>query len=330
MSRFKWIVFFLGVSVFGYAQDVRPTSIRVAKDGSGDYTSIQQAINACRDLGQKLITIHIQNGVYKEKLVIPSEKTAIKLMGESKEGTIITYDDYSGKSIPAGIEIQGKEKYSTFTSYTMLIRGNDITLENLTIENSSGPVGQAVALHVEGDRIRVKNCKIIGHQDTLLVTRAGARQYFVDCYIAGTTDFIFGEATVLFVNCTIHSLKNSFITAASTREAASFGFVFMKCKLSASDEVTEVYLGRPWRPFAKTVFIACDLGKHIKPEGWDPWKGDEMFPDKDKTAFYAEYKNIGAGADVSKRVAWTKQLTAKEAKRYIVKNIFGDWNPDQN
>jgi pectinesterase len=319
-------LFWLIVSATG-AQETRPTKITVAKDGTGDYTTIQEAINSCRDLGQALVTIHIKNGVYKEKLVIGSEKTSIKMIGESRDSTIITYDDFSGKPFPPGMEIPGKEKHSTFTSYTMLIQGSDITLENLTIQNTAGPVGQAVALHVEGDRVKVKNCKIISNQDTLLVTKAGSRQYFIDCYIEGTTDFIFGEATALFVNCTIQSLKNSFITAASTRENTQFGFVFKNCKLIANEDATLVYLGRPWRPYARTVFIECELGKHIRPEGWDPWKGDKMFPDKDKTAFYAEYKNFGEGADVSKRVAWSKQLTSKEAKQYTMKNIFGDWNP---
>lgn len=325
----KIVFFFCFISGVVNAQDVRPTKITVAKDGSGDYITIQEAINSCRDLGQTLVTIHIRKGIYKEKLLIPSEKTSIKLIGESRDSTIITYDDFSGKLIPQGMEIPGKEKYSTFTSYTMLIQGNDITLENLTIQNTAGQVGQAVALHLEGDRIQVKNCKIIGNQDTLLVTKAGSRQYFIGCYIEGTTDFIFGEATALFVNCTIKSLKNSFITAASTRENTPFGFVFKNCKLVAVDEITEVYLGRPWRPFARTVFIECELGKHIRSEGWDPWKGDKMFPDKDKTAFYAEYKNVGPGSDVSKRVVWSKQLTKKESKQYTMKNILGDWNPEK-
>ncbi|HEU5291569.1 MAG TPA: pectinesterase family protein [Cyclobacteriaceae bacterium] len=310
-----------------HAQEIRPTKITVAQDGSGDYTTIQQAINSCRDLGQAIVTIYIKNGVYQEKLVIPSEKTAIKLIGESLDSAIISWNDYSGKVIPPGMEIPGKEKYGTFTSYTLLVQGSDITLENLTIQNTAGPVGQAVALHLEGDRIVIKNCKILSNQDTLLVTKDGSRQYFVDCYIEGTTDFIFGEATALFVNCTIKSLKNSFVTAASTREGTRFGFVFMNCKLIANDGITEVYLGRPWRPFARTVFIGCELGKHIRAEGWDPWKGDKMFPDKDKTAFYREYKNFGEGADVSKRVTWSKQLTKKEAKEYSMKNIFGNWRP---
>lgn len=312
------------------AQEIRPTKITVAQDGSGDYKTIQQAINSCRDLGQSWVTIHIRKGIYKEKLVIGTEKTALKLVGENRDSTIITYDDFSGKPFAPGMEIPGKEKHSTFTSYSLLIQGSDITLENLTIQNTSGQVGQAVALHLEGDRIKVKNCRILGNQDTLLVTKGGSRQYFVNCYIEGTTDFIFGEATALFANCMIYSLKNSFITAASTRENTSFGFVFRNCKLTAPDSVKQVYLGRPWRPFAKTVFIECELGKHIREEGWDPWKGDKMFPDKDRTAYYAEYKNTGAGSDVSKRVAWSKQLTKKEASQYTMKNIFGDWNPDKN
>lgn len=320
--------FVFSVVKYVHAQDIRPTKLTVAQDGSGDYTTIQEAINACRDLGYARVTIHIKNGIYKEKLFIPSWKTAISLIGEDRDHTIITYDDYSGKENLNANEPGSKPKLSTFTSYTMLIQGNDISLENLTIQNTAGRVGQAVALHVEGDRVSVKNCNITGNQDTLLVTRDGSRQYFKDCFIEGTTDFIFGEATALFVNCTVKSLANSFITAASTREHTAYGFVFLYCKLIADSEATSVYLGRPWRPFARTVFMYCELGNHIRAEGWDPWKGDAMFPDKDKTAFYAEYKNYGPGADISKRVGWSKQLTKKEAKQYTVKTIFRDWNPD--
>jgi pectinesterase len=321
-----FFVFFL---VKATAQEIRPTKLIVAQDGSGDYTTIQEAIHACRDLGYARVTISIRNGTYKEKLIIPSWKTAISLIGENRDSTIITYDDYSGKENPNAGEPGAKPKLSTFTSYTMLVQGNDITLENLTIQNTAGRVGQAVALHVEGDRVKVTNCNIIGNQDTLLVTRDGSRQYFKDCYIEGTTDFIFGEATALFVNCTIKSLSNSFITAASTREHTPFGFVFQHCKLIAGSEATSVYLGRPWRPFAKTVFMNCELGSHIRAAGWDPWKGDAMFPDKDKTAFYAEYKNYGPGSAISQRVDWSKQLTKKEAKAYTIKTIFRDWNPEK-
>jgi pectinesterase len=321
------IFLFLLIALSNHAQDIQPTQLTVAQDGSGDHKTIQEAINSVRDLGQVRVTITIRNGVYPEKLVIPSEKSTITLIGENRDSTIITNDDFSGKAIPQGLNIAGKDKFSTFTSYTMLVQANDITLENLTIQNTAGRVGQAVALHLEGDRIKVMNCRIISNQDTLLVHRAGNRQYFLDCYIEGTTDFIFGEATALFVNCTIKSLVSSFITAASTRQGTPFGFVFLDCKLIADEAATKVYLGRPWRPYAKTVFINCELGSHIRAEGWDPWSGDKMFPDKDKTAFYAEYKNVGSGSDISKRVAWSKQLTKKEAKQYTMKNIFIDWNP---
>jgi pectinesterase len=328
MSLRKICIFIFLLTVFSIdAQDIRPTQLTVSQDGSGDHRTIQEAINSARDLGQVRVTINIKKGIYREKLVIPSEKSTITLVGEDRDSTIITNDDFSGKAIPQGLSIAGKDKLSTFTSYTMLVQGNDITLENLTIQNTAGRVGQAVALHLEGDRIKVRNCRIISNQDTLLVHRAGNRQYFVDCYIEGTTDFIFGEATALFVNCTIKSMVNSFITAASTRQDTPFGFVFMDCKLIADAAATKVYLGRPWRPYAKTVFINCELGSHIRVEGWDPWSGDKMFPDKDKTTFYAEYKNVGPGADASKRVIWSKQLTRKEAKQYTLKNIFTDWNP---
>jgi pectinesterase len=326
MRRF-FIFLLVSMTWIVSAQDIRPTQLTVAQDGSADYKTIQEAINSVRDLGQVRVTITIKNGIYREKLVVPSEKSAITLVGENRDSTIITNDDYSGKAIPQGLSIAGKDKFSTFTSYTVLVQGNDITLENLTIQNTAGRVGQAVALHLEGDRTKVKNCRIISNQDTLLVHKAGNRHYFLDCYIEGTTDFIFGEATALFVNCTIKSLVNSFITAASTRQGTTFGFVFLNCKLIADEAATKVFLGRPWRPYAKTVFINCELGSHIRAEGWDPWSGDKMFPDKDKTAFYAEYKNVGPGADVSKRVAWSKQLTKKAAKQYTLKNIFTDWNP---
>jgi pectinesterase len=322
------ILFFVLVSA-AYSQEIRPTKITVASDGSGNYKTIQEAVNSIRDLGQARVTIQIKKGTYKEKLIIPSWKTAITFLGENRDSTIITYDDYSGKLNSQATETESKQKISTFTSYTMLVQGNDITIENLTVQNTAVRVGQAVALHVEGDRVKVKNCKITGNQDTLLVTKGGSRQYFEECYIEGTTDFIFGEATVLFVNCTIKSLANSFITAASTRADTQFGFVFLNCKLIANETANAVYLGRPWRPYAKTVFINCELGKHIRSEGWDAWKGDSMFPDKDKTAFYAEYKNFGPGSDVSKRVAWSKQLNKKEAKLYTLKNIFRDWNPEK-
>jgi pectinesterase len=323
------LLFFLSLlSLFLLAQ-VRPTEISVSLDGSGDYKSIQEAVNSCRDLGYDRVTIYIKNGVYHEKLIIPSWKTVITLSGESKDSTIITNNDYSGKDLPSGADPFGRTKFSTFSSFTMLVQGDDIIIENLTIENTAGRVGQAVALHVEGDRFIARNCKIISNQDTLYATKDSSRQYFKSCHIEGTTDFIFGEATAVFEECTIRSLANSFITAASTRQHQKFGYVFKNCKLIASEEATKVYLGRPWRPYAKTVFMNCEFGSHIRSEGWDPWTGDTMFPNKEKTTFYAEYKNYGIGSNTKSRVSWSKQLMDKEAKEYRVKNIFGDWTPKQ-
>ncbi|WP_256011586.1 pectinesterase family protein [Desertivirga xinjiangensis] len=304
-----------------------PDKITVSQDGSADYTTIQEAINSVRDLGHQRVIIYIKKGVYKEKVVIPSWKSNLSLVGENPENTVISWNDYSGKLNAKGKDALGLEKFSTFNSYTLLIQGNDIHIENLTIENTAGRVGQAVALHTEGDRIIITNCKITGNQDTLYTAKETSRQYFRNCHIEGTTDFIFGEATVVFERCTIKSLSNSYITAAATRPGQAFGYVFLDCKLIADSAATKVFLGRPWRPYAQTVFIRTEMGDHIVPEGWNPWKGDKMFPDKEKTAFYAEYANTGAGADTSKRVSWSRQLTKKQVEKYTIQNIFSGSKP---
>lgn len=288
------------------AQDY-PKEIKVAKDGSGDYTTIQEAVMAVRDYSDVPVQIYVKAGVYREKLIIPAQKTKIKLVGESKENTIITYDDYAGKG-----------NINTYTSHSVLVQGNEFVAENLTFENSAGPVGQAVALHVQADRVIIKNCKIIGHQDTLFASADTSRQYYVDCYIEGTTDFIFGAATVVFERCHIHSKKNSYITAASTTEYQPFGFVFFNCKLTAEPAVKKVYLGRPWRPFAKTVFIHTEMGDHILPQGWSTWNKNENH----KQSYYAEYGSFGPGYVAGQRVDWSHRLSKKELKKYTLKNIF--------
>ena len=297
--------------------------ISVSKNGNSDYSSIQEAINSTRDLGPGEVVINISNGTYNEKLRIPSSKHQISLVGESKEGVIIVYDDYSGK-----IDEQTGEELSTFTSSTLLIQGDDIKIKNLTIQNTWCEVGQAVALHVEGDRFIAENCNLLGCQDTLYTATEGSRQLYKDCYIEGTTDFLFGEATVVFQNCTIKSLKDSFVTAAATPQNREFGYVFFNCELIAAEGVKEVYLGRPWRPYAKTVFINTKLGNHILSEGWDPWTGDKMFPNKERTTYYAEYNSSGPGAAANSRVKWSHQLSEKEVEKYKLENIFSsesDW-----
>ena len=293
--------------------------ISVSKDGKGDFNNIQEAINSTRDLGPGEVVININNGTYNEKLEIPSWKHQLSLIGESKEGVIIVNDDYSGKTNP-----QTGNKFSTFTSSTVLVQGDDVKFENLTIKNSWCEQGQAVALHVEGDRFVAKNCNILGCQDTIYTATEGSRQLYLDCFIEGTTDFIFGEATAVFQNCTIKSLKDSFVTAAATPQNQDYGYVFINCDLIAADNVHEVYLGRPWRSYAKTVFFNSELGAHIVPAGWDSWTGDKMFPNKEKTAYYAEYKSTGAGASPEARVGWSHQLTDEQAEKYTIKNIYGD------
>lgn len=282
----------------------------VAQDGTGNYTTIQAAINDSKAFPYDRITIFIKNGTYREKVKIHEWNPNISLIGESKENTIITFDDYFNKT-NLGIN-------STFYTYTLLVEANDILLKNLTIENSSGDVGQAVALSVFSDRVAVINCRILGNQDTLYASGKGC-QYYKDCYIDGTTDFIFGSATAYFENCEIHSKKDSYVTAASTPQGTDYGYVFKDCKLTANDTASKVYLGRPWRIYAKTVFINCTLGKHILPEGWHNWSK----PDAEKNSFYAEYKNTGEGFSPTTRVNWSHQLTKSEAKKYTVENIIG-------
>jgi pectinesterase len=286
-------------------------NIVVDKNGSGDFTTIQEAINAAKAFPSERTTIFVKNGVYYEKVKIHSWNPYISLIGESREKTIISYDDYFNK-INIG-------RNSTFYTYTVLVEGNDFIAKNLTIQNTSGPVGQAVALNVNANRVIISNCSLLGNQDTLYTSGEGTKNYFNNCYIEGTTDFIFGDATVLFENCIINSKSNSYVTAASTPQNTEFGYVFKNCKLTADENVNEVYLGRPWRIYAKTVYINCEMGKHIKPEGWHNWSK----PEAEKTAFYAEFNCSGEGFQPTKRTTWSHQLKKSEAKKYTIENCMG-------
>jgi pectinesterase len=296
---------------------VYPKRFTVAQDGTGNFKTIQQAVNAVRDLSQQRVAIYIKAGVYQEKLVIPTWKCNIELIGEDQNTTIITNSDFSGKPNPQGKDAFGKTEFTTYTSYTVLVQGNDFIARNITISNAAGAVGQAVALHIEGDRCAVINCRLLGNQDTLYAGTENSRELYKDCYIEGTTDFIFGEATAVFQNCVIKSLKNSFITAPATTQRQQFGFVFMDCKLMTADtSVKKVYLGRPWRPYAKAAFINTQMGSQIYAAGWDNWRN----PENEKTTFFAEYKS--RDAEISKRVPWSHQLTETEIKKYTLNNIL--------
>lgn len=310
------LLLFCLISKNSFTQTSNPQQYKyvftVAKDGTGDYKYIQDAIDAMRVFPLAPITLYIKNGVYNEKIELPANNTDVTFIGESVEKTIITFNDYSGRG-----------KLTTFTSYTAKISGNRFVAENITFVNSAGPVGQAVALYVDADKAVFKNCRFIGNQDTIYNGGELSRQYFLNCFIEGITDFIFGPATAVFQNCTIRAKSNSYITAASTPEGKKYGFVFLDCKIIADSSVNKLYLGRPWRAWSKTVFIQCELPDAIAAEGWDNWSNSE----NEKTTFYAEYKNTGKGAGISKRVNWSKQLSEKEANDYTLANIFSGCHP---
>ena len=303
------------VAVSGTWAQERQDTIVVSRDGTGNFRTLQEAIESARAFMDYTVTIYVKNGVYKEKVIVPSWVENIDIIGEDRDKTIITYDDHANIN-----------KMGTFRTYTVKVEGSDITFKNLTIENNAAQLGQAVALHTEGDRLKFINCRILGNQDTIYTGAKFTRLYFKDCYIDGTTDFIFGPSTALFEDCIIRSKRNSYVTAASTPKEAKYGYVFKHCKLTAEPGVDKVYLGRPWRPYAYTLFIECELGKHIVSAGWHNW-GKQS---NEETARYMEYKNTGEGANASERVAWSKQLTKKEAEAVTVDAIFrtqSDWNP---
>lgn len=297
-----------------------PDTIVVARDGTGEFRNVADAIEVCRAFMDYHKVIFVKRGIYKEKIVVPQWLANIEILGEDRDNTVITYDDHANVKLPGTDRGMG-----TFRTYTIKVQGSGITFRNITIENNSARLGQAVALHTDGDRLVFVNCRLLGHQDTVYTGTAGARLLFKDCYIEGTTDFIFGPSTAWFEDCEIHSKANSYITAASTPKDQPYGYVFNRCRLTADSAVTKVYLGRPWRDYGYTLFMDCELGSHIRPEGWHHWQKE-----REQTARYMEYNNHGAGADTSKRVAWSRQLTKKEASKITMATVFSvndAWTP---
>lgn len=320
------IVSFVLLSLLSFKTDDR--TIVVSKDGTGNFRTVQQAIDAVGNPTSGTTKILISAGIYKEKITIPAEKGPIVLEGENPERTVITYNDFASKKNSEGKDI------GTTNSATVFIYSNDFTAKNISFENSSGRVGQAVAVLTAGDRMSFENCRFLGNQDTLYLkgvqdspdkTRP-SRNYFKNCYIEGTTDYIFGAGTAVFENCIIYSKETaSYITAASTPQENEFGFVFIHSAITGNAKESSVYLGRPWRPFAKTVFIDCEMNATVKPEGWHNWSK----PDAEKTTFYAELDSKGAGAEVSKRVSWSYQLNGSDRKKYTADKVLkgkDNWN----
>ena len=300
----------------------------VAKDGSGDFKTIQEAIDAVENGHLTTSKIIIKKGTYREKITVPASKGPITFEGESLNETIIVNDDYASKK-----KADGKE-FGTTGSSTIFIFSDNFSAKNITFKNDAGKVGQAVAVLITGDKAIFENCRFLGFQDTLYLKgqqdnpskSKDIRHYFKNCYIEGTTDFIFGAATAVFQNCEIYAKESAtYLTAASTPEGKNYGFVFIDCKITGDANPQSVYLGRPWRPFAKTVFINTEISNVIKPEGWHNWNKS----DAEKTTFYGEYNSKRIGENSKKRVSWSHQLSKKEVKEYSAKKILAgkdNWN----
>ncbi|NCI51630.1 pectin esterase [Sediminibacterium roseum] len=314
MKKYFLLASFIFAAFFCTAQTKK---ITVAQNGSGDYKTVQEALDAVPLNNTVPVEIFIKKGVYREKLHLDSSRDHVRITGVPGE-TVLTYDDHTGSVAPDGSII------NTMTSQTFYIGANDVKLVYLTIENTAGlTAGQAVAVRVQGDRVFFLNCRIIGFQDTLFTSGADSRQYYRNCLIEGSTDFIFGPSTALFDECLLRSKKNSHVTAASTPEGNEYGYVFRACKLVADSGLNKVSLGRPWRPYASVTYIACKLDGHIIAGGWDNWNN----PANEKTVRYAEYRNSGAGASPKTRVPWSRQLKDEEVKQFTIENILRGWNP---
>lgn len=310
--------------------------ITVAKDNSGDFNSIQQAVDSIPAGTPE--TIYIKKGIYKERVEV--RKNNISFVGESTDNTIITESYYARMIMPDG------SKRGTFRSYTFFVYADNFTASNLTFENAAGfgdEFGQAIAVYAEGDNITFRNCKILGHQDTLFTgplpmkekqpggftgptidgIRRVVHQLYEDCYIAGEIDFIFGSATAYFKNCTLFALNrnqkiNAYYTAPSTYEGQAFGYVFESCTFTGNCPPKSVALSRPWRIHAKTVLLNCSYSDQIIDEGFTDWNK----PESHETVYYAEYNGHGEGFKPEKRAAYVHQLNESEAARYTLENVM--------
>jgi len=292
----------------------------VAQDGTGRFKTIQAAVNAVphlTKLDNQTHVISVKAGTYREVVYVQREKRFVKLLGEDPATTIITYN------LSAGMVGLDGEKIGTFRTPTVYIDADDFACENLTFENSAGRVGQALAIRIDGDRVAFKNCVFKGYQDTILGNRG--RHYFEKCAIFGATDFIFGAATEWYENCKIVCIGSGDISAASTPETVPYGFVFHQCKIGASAPENRTFLGRPWRGFASTIYLDCELDDNVRSEGWNNW-GD---PKREKTARYSEFNSTGPGAGTGNRAVWSKQLTATEAAAITRQNVLDGWDPTQ-
>ena len=324
-------------------------SFPLVETEKGRFSSVQEALDELERHPEQERRILVHPGVYEEQLVV--RIPGVTICGESREKaeeTVITF------SLGAREILEDGKKRGTFRTYTMFVDAPDVTLENLTIENGAGPgtrAGQAIALYADGDRLCVRGCRLLGWQDTLFTAplppkeiekdgfigpkqfapRTKNRQYYENCYIEGEVDFIFGGAVAWFEKCTLFSKEvdreiRGYVTAPSTPEDQTYGYVMNHCRFESNCPDHTVYLGRPWREWAKTVLLNCEIGAHIRPEGWNDWGKEKAH----QTSFFAEYGCSGAGADCTSRPDWTHQLTETEAEYYTIQNVLGgadNWKP---
>ncbi|BAV07347.1 Pectin methylesterase [Filimonas lacunae] len=279
-------------------------SITVAQDGSGNYTTVQAAFNAVPSNSSTRTVIYVKNGTYKEVLTVETAKKNITIVGESVTGVKLTYDNYSSKINPAT-----GSGYGTSGSASTFIKGEGFYAQDITFENSSGPVGQALAVNITGDKTIFNNCRFLGRQDTWY--GGNCRVYLKNCYIEGTTDFIFGAATAYFDGCSIYSYGGTALTAANTANYVTYGLVFNNCAVTGASGVSTL-LGRTWGAYAATAFVNSSLSSIISAAGWNDWGNTA----NDATARYNEYGNTGSGASTSGRVSWSRVLTSAQAASY--------------
>lgn len=320
--------------------------IVVAKDGSGDFTKIQEAINKVPDNSSKRTVIYLKKGLYdEEKLIVPEFKQNITLIGEDRENTIISYHIYDCKSeisankCPAeSYDLWKDNKDLVRTSATLTVKGDGFIAENLTIENTAGPVGQALAITITADKGIYRNCSFLGYQDTVYLWTSGKRSYFENCLILGRTDYIYGGGIGYFNQCEIRSWGNGWITAPSTPENQKYGFIFSHCRLTYVDNSPRkgddgglIALGRPWHNYPKVAWLNCEMTEMIHPLGW-PTKWNMDYADTSAKLELFEYNNTGKGANMSGRAKWAglRALTDKEAEEYTVEAVLSgadSWNP---
>lgn len=290
----------------------------VAKDGSGDHTTVQAAINAAPSNSGERTVIYIRNGTYREVLTVGSNKTNLTLQGESRSGVVLTYDNASSKINPAT-----GTTFGTSGSASSFINGSGFIAADLTFENAADPsYGQAVAVRSTADRAIYLNCDFLGNQDTYYAH--SGRAYHLNCHFEGTTDFIFGGAIAYFEGCSLYSKGGTSLTAASTPAHVAYGFVFHHCTIrGAGSAITD--LGRPWRPHASVSYLNCDISNVIKPAGWNNWGNSA----NEATARFSEHANTGAGASFGGRPGWIRQLSASQAADHGMLNVLkaNDANP---